>query len=284
MKNYFQPSSPLPHHPALCNHSAFPLARRALLTGAALALFSVITPANAADSDDWTGFHIGGNIGYGWFDSDVKTAFLPGTFASSYSLPNKSLDVDGPLAGVQLGYDWQFGQNRDYVLGVEVDFNWSDMHDSRSGGPLAFGDGTFPAADDGSRYSVSTDIDWLSTARLRAGFLPKPNWLIYATGGLAVGEVKNKAMARLGGGNAAIYANSSSETRTGWTLGAGTEWKFASQWSAKLEYLYFDLGDDKLTANRVNSPAGGDPDPDRRVRTRYDLDGHILRVGVNYHF
>ncbi|MDR2240761.1 MAG: outer membrane beta-barrel protein [Zoogloeaceae bacterium] len=205
-----------------------------LPVASALLVFSLVSPANAADVGDWTGLHVGGNIGYGW--GDYSDSVL------------QASDVDGSLAGAQIGYDWQLGQNHNIVLGVEADFNWSDMQDTLKSRYPQYD--LFAIGGNGALVSIndtSIDLDWLSTVRLRAGVLPRPDWLIYATGGFAFGNVK--------------YANFGSSRGAGWTLGTGTEWKFAPQWSAKAEYLYFDLGN-----------------------TGIDFDGHILRVGVNYHF
>ncbi|MDR2219962.1 MAG: porin family protein [Methylobacillus sp.] len=250
----------------------------------ALLAFSLVTPATAADVGDWTGWHVGGNIGYGWGDADSRTIVLrngiPYVAPDDLAPFKQSLDVNGALAGVQLGYDWQLGAGRNFVLGVEADINWSDMQDSDRKSPLYNYDGSFAGNPD-SKQTVSADLDWLSTVRLRAGFLPQPNWLIYATGGLAIGKVKYRTDTDGQNGNPeAHYVDSSSKTATGWTLGGGTEYRFTSQWSVKAEYLYFDLGGNKkITADRMENP------DEFQIRTRFDdLDGHILRVGVNYHF
>jgi outer membrane immunogenic protein len=83
------------------------------------------------------------------------------------------------------------------------------------------------------------------------------NILMYATGGLAYGSVK---------GESAFL--SESKTGVGWILGAGLEMGFSPAWSAKIEYLYMDLG------SRTYSITG----------TSDDLTSSVIRVGVNYHF
>jgi outer membrane immunogenic protein len=79
----------------------------------------------------------------------------------------------------------------------------------------------------------------------------------YVTGGLAVGEVKT-SVAGFG---------SSNTTKAGWTLGGGLEVAIAGPWTAKLEYLYVDLGD-------VSGPVG----------TSTDYKANIVRAGLNYRF
>ena len=89
--------------------------------------------------------------------------------------------------------------------------------------------------------ATSDKLDWFGTVRGRLGFLATPTFLLYGTGGLAYGRV---ASATVNSFTATpdIYTGSTSTTRAGWTAGAGGEWMFAPNWSAKAEYLYVDLG------------------------------------------
>lgn len=64
----------------------------------------MIAQAPAAAAYDWTGFYIGGNVGYGWGTIDPKGG--------------KNFDVNGVLGGGQIGANWQFSQ---FVLGLETD-------------------------------------------------------------------------------------------------------------------------------------------------------------------
>jgi outer membrane immunogenic protein len=130
-------------------------------------------------------------------------------------------------------------------------------------------------------------LPWFATFRGRAGILVDPSLLLYGTGGLAVGEVKVltqlSATAQLFGPGVAGTipsgapvtvlgpASSESQTRVGWTAGAGLEKKFSQNWSAKLEYLYLDLGTKTYfggTANAID----------------VSFHDHILRAGINYAF
>ncbi len=99
------------------------------------------------------------------------------------------------------------------------------------------------------------------------GYLPDPNWLVYVTGGVAVGKVTGNASFTLGALSASV---SDSVTKTGWTIGAGVETKLGtnSHWSTKLEYLYIDLGTVNMFTNGVS------------IRAR----DHVVRLGLNYKF
>ena len=72
---------------------------------------------------------------------------------------------------------------------------------------------------------------WLATLRGRLGY-SVDRWLPYITGGGASG---NAYVSSPGG--------AVSDTKGGWSAGAGIEWAFLPNWSAKVEYLYVDLGD-----------------------------------------
>ena len=88
-------------------------------------------------------------------------------------------------------------------------------------------------------------------------------WLPYITGGVAYGDVKMTAGA----------AGSETKSKLGWTAGAGVEYAFMGAWSAKLEYLYVDLG--KVTCTAACS--GTTP-------IDVTFTSNILRGGVNYKF
>jgi outer membrane immunogenic protein len=123
--------------------------------------------------------------------------------------------------------------------------------------------------------------------RGRAGVLADPQTLLYATGGLAVGEFKYSAQTTtsiqvfgLGIGGTtpngpplvlASAAASSSDTRVGWTVGAGVERKFSPNWSGRLEYLYLDFGSKTYFAGTAN-------------QADLSFHDHILRAGINYEF
>jgi outer membrane immunogenic protein len=67
--------------------------------------------------------------------------------------------------------------------------------------------------------------------------------------------------------------------RFGWTVGAGIETMFASNWSAKLEYLYVDLGS---ISNSVVLPTTAGFPLAANVTSR--VTDNIIRAGINYHF
>jgi len=148
-------------------------------------------------------------------------------------ISNSGNEPSGMSGGLQAGYNWQWGQ---FVLGGETDLQASAADDTFAG------------------WKFSNP--WFGTLRARAGYAWN-NMLFYGTAGFAYGGV-----------TAEVGGTDESKTQTGWTAGLGMEVGFAPNWSAKLEYLYMDLG------NRSYSLTG----------LENSLQTNILRFGINYHF
>jgi outer membrane immunogenic protein len=124
-------------------------------------------------------------------------------------------------------------------------------------------------------------MPWFGTVRGRLGVEPSEHWLLYVTGGLAYAQIKStaaiSAVAMTPGGTfTAATSSSVNNDRAGWTAGAGAEWMFAKQWSAKVEYLYMDYG-------HINDGFAG-------VGTlavlgiNSHVTDNVVRAGVNLHF
>jgi outer membrane immunogenic protein len=131
------------------------------------------------------------------------------------------------------------------VFGLEGDIDWTDI----SGSTNCFG------------LTCRTENSWLGTVRGRVGYA-WDRFMPYFTGGAAFGDIKATVPAFV----------SSSSTNVGWTIGGGVEGAIAGNWTAKLEYLYVDLGDTTCSALACG------------VATNIDLRMSILRAGVNYRF
>ena len=121
--------------------------------------------------------------------------------------------------------------------------------------------------------SESAQINWLVTVRPRVGYV-WDNWLVYATGGWAFGKVAfTDAVVPVPRGGP--IGTTIARDKSGWTAGAGVEYGIAGGWSAKLEYLYVDLGS-------VNGLMGPNGVPSAVIVTNHDLKDQIVRVGINY--
>jgi outer membrane immunogenic protein len=142
-------------------------------------------------------------------------------------------------------------------------------------------------ANDGTNITstVTQKLSWFGTARGRAGVLVTPSVLLYGTGGLAYGQLKTGGSitgTNIGGVPVTVAFPGTSSTRVGWTAGVGVEGKIAPNWTAKLEYLYMDLGSVSAgpIATTILVPvrtAGG-------VSYSSRFTDNILRAGINYQF
>ena len=211
----------------------------------------------------WTGFYVGANAGYRFGEN--RTTFLYSGASPAGLFPTRLKDDKGSFTGgAQAGYNHQIGS---MVLGVEGDVNYLGSGKRQS----------FVGSSGVLTSSVSTEskTDWLGTARARAGFA-FDRALVYGTGGLAFGNVKSSTAASLNTG--AAWAGSKSDTAVGYAVGAGVEYALTNNLTTKIEYLYYNLGDQK-TALVGSGPVGA-----FTVGSKAKVDGDIVRAGLNYKF
>jgi outer membrane immunogenic protein len=127
------------------------------------------------------------------------------------------------------------------------------------------------------RIGFAQQLPLFGTARARVGFTPADRWLVYATGGLAYGEIRTDATVTVAG--VGSTATSYSQTKAGWAAGAGIEAALGGGWTGKVEYLHMDLGSVSGTfMSATTVPLRG-----TFVATSGVTD-EIMRVGVNYRF
>jgi outer membrane immunogenic protein len=245
-------------------------------------------PVVVAPVYNWTGFYVGVNGGGGWSANNNGT--LTGTdagtggFLAPFGVPQTfsaiglPLSSSGGLAGGQIGYNWQMAN---WVYGFEADGDWAGI--KRSTAIVAGGGVGFVPGDSQVTVTGTTKLQGLETIRGRIGFLATPQFLLFATGGLALGQeqVTLQAVCPTCGpslpsaGQTGI--NTTSTTQAGYAVGAGAEWKVAPQWSVKAEYLYVGLGNQSTTVTYNYGVASSGT---LTVKQNYN----IARVGVNYQF
>jgi outer membrane immunogenic protein len=291
----------------------FALAISALVVsavGASAADMAVKARPMAVDiAYSFTGWYIGANAGYAWSNNSLNSTATAGpcdpaagggcaltptystlsAIGSTFSVP---LKTNGFIGGGQFGYNWQ---SANFVAGLEADIQGlSDANKSVTFASTVPST-TFPAQPLTQTTTVSRSLDYLGTVRGRVGFLAAPSFLIYGTGGLAYGGVNTSTSITQGcigctffGGNPNTTGSLSS-TRVGYAVGAGLEWMFAQNWSAKAEYLYYDLGTANNTLPQLRGFNGGGAvagplfmSSTAVTSTRFS--GDVVRAGINYHF
>ncbi len=254
----------------------------AAVTGAVAADLPVYTKAPPRAVFSWTGFYVGANAGVAIdgsaYELDPTGCFLTGCgFDGVAANPGRTFTGAFRQAaltgGAQAGYNLQAGAA--WLAGIEADTNYNGIDESFSGrvplgAPLV---GTTP-------LTQTQRVGAFGTVRARVGFVPSERLLLYATGGLAFGEINAASNVRFLV-TTDQYAGSASVVRAGWTGGGGVEWAFANHWSAKAEYLHVDLGSfSYVDACVTPTPVCGTPFP--TYATHLTAREDILRLGLNY--
>ncbi len=204
-------------------------------------------PAVVAHGYNWTGPYIGGNVGSVWGNEHWRYV----------DPPNSTLTPDfaGYIVGGQLGYNVQLSG---VVLGVEADYGATDAR-----GGISCPNATF--------FTCQADARQLASVTGRLGV----TWgraLFYGKGGWAIGEVSASGKLNLTQ-NPGGFVNGVETTNwlNGWTAGGGMEFALSDRWSAKAEYMHYDLGKDRFQVS------DGPEFVDAHVRE------DVVRVGVNLH-
>jgi outer membrane immunogenic protein len=253
--------------------------------GAALALSTIAAaaPAGAADMAvppyqpalpvpvvwSWTGAYIGIHGGGAWGTKDwnLTSAQIlgpPVLFSST-----GSHKVNGFIGGGQYGANYQIGG---LVVGVEAQFSWGNVKGR--------GD-CFPELFPGLANNCESNAKWLGTLAGRIGGAID-HALLYVTGGGAfAGDEYTFSNPNVVGGALLVPPVTVKDTRVGWMVGAGAEYAFSPNWSAKIEYDYLDFGTKHY---QFFSPSTGGT----AISSLYDVDItqriHMVKLGLNYRF
>jgi outer membrane immunogenic protein len=257
------------------------MSRLGLVAGALASACVVGLPPNAAAADDWSGPYAGLHAGYGWGGTTARLeSVLDGV---PISLPALDLEeipstyrnsLSGFIGGIQIGYNHRIDR---LVVGLETDFSYFGLKGNATASGLATS-GT-PSTTDPFTSAQSQRMDWLATLRARLGYAASDALLLYATGGLAVGKVEDSTLLRFFTIGGTTFFGARSSTLAGWTAGGGGEYRVGGNWTVKIEYLYFDLGDTVLPGIDVVSP-----NQPFQTRRHFEHSGHIVRAGLNYRF
>lgn len=196
----------------------------------------------------WARSYVGVNAGFGWGNSSQQSTVIGGGPAPDELGPvpqdaDGSYKVNGGLIGVTAGYNWQFSN---WLVGLEGDLGSAGIKGSSSVC--------------GGTHECGTKLDAFGTVRARVGSVMGKT-MIYATGGLAVGDIKAWDVSGPASGT---------KYKAGWIVGGGVEQRISGPWSAKLEYLYADFGGADYFTLANHTP--------EHVR----LTTQTVRLGLNY--
>jgi outer membrane immunogenic protein len=203
----------------------------------------------AVPAANWTGSYLGIQGGFVRQDGSLNNV------SGGFPLESPSGSKLGGTVGGVVGYNWQAGS---FVYGLEGDWSWLG--------------GKATTSADLARTSLGAD--WVATARGRAG-LAVDATLLYLTGGLAFGHVKNNASSVT-----PVLLDVSLDqnaTKVGWTAGVGIEHKLSPNWTAKAEFRYVDFGTSSASCTPGIASCAGYRGEFRNTLT-------MGLVGLNYKF
>lgn len=224
-------------------------------------------PASSPRQYNWSGLYIGAHLGGGVALTDVADPFGPSIYGDAVRSP-------GPLAGVQTGYNWQFGQA---LLGLEADVSWADLYGTNT----CFAYSGFYLS-----TNCASDVSALGTLSGRLGWLlgGDRGTLIYGKAGAAW---QHREVDATTSGGYGFPPTGVSGPRWGWTIGAGAERALTQHWSLKAEYDYLSFGGERLPTPEgrfqgVPSQDFGDLVPVASRATSFSQDAHLVNIGLNY--
>jgi outer membrane immunogenic protein len=267
----------------------------------------VVETKPAPEPYNWTGLHIGGNIGgilsyydFSAFNEFVDAgsqfgrtpvgAFITGTVPLDirFPVPSKEQHEGSVIGGGQIGYDFQFGH---WVIGVEGDFDRTSVEAAREFRDTFVGTGTIPIL---RGIDTTTQVDflrtaetnWTASARLRLGWAYN-QFLFYGTGGgswtdvnirsqdIASSTFNDPAIFGFAGTVRDTHVSRSEDTLGGWTAGAGIEFAVFENVTMGLEYRHAGYGSTTRDFHRKNRILPGDVDVD------LDTDMVVAKMNIN---
>ena len=224
---------------------------------AGIILLALATSAAAAEQPraNWSGCHVGLSAGGLWSNSSYNNGLIVGGVQSSFNF-----NASGAIGGVQIGCDYQQASN--WVIGLQGDFTFADAKE---------GETIFPPL---SVETVNLKIDWFASLTGRLGYAFGP-WLAYGRAGAAWAKTEIHDFG--------IFFIPTMDVRgdsipVGWTVGAGLEYALARDWSARVEYDYFDFGNDTF---QLSGTATAGP---TTIQSSLKQSFSVVKIGLNYHF
>jgi outer membrane immunogenic protein len=244
----------------------------------------------------WTGFYIGVHAGAAWQGNQNMTFQDPNGIIAPVGLNQVGNSELGGIGGLQLGYNWQFAPA--WVAGVEGDFSWASLSDTRTATPLSFtaGGGVGPpfgfavgqAAGIVKNTSVhmSADTEWLSSVRAKLGFTGwLNNTMFFATGGVAWANVEYSAQeANVPAVFAQTFSSVTSFTQiqTGWVVGGGAEWMATPNILLRAEYLFYNFSGGPNASAFLTPNPGAFPAAFNYSWSNYNV--QVARIAGSYKF
>jgi outer membrane immunogenic protein len=235
--------------------AAVPIAAHAADLPAAVPAYRA--PVYAPTIFTWTGFYIGGNIGAAWAQSEWTD--------SRFGLDWGRTSDARFIGGGQIGFNYQFAGSS-FVIGAEADFDWFGNNN---------GNGVTVVGPLGHSFNIVSNDTRIATLAARFGY-GFERALFYGKAG--AGWVGNDGFTITDLTTSQSFIGSTSNTVSGWLVGAGIEYAFTNNWTVKLEYDFLGLPSRTFVLPGVVIPAlaGDSITGDHNVQ--------MVKLGVNYLF
>jgi outer membrane immunogenic protein len=237
-----------------------------VLAGQAVAAdFPPAAPAPFAARFNWTGCYAGVHLGGGWASKNITDPVLlvqDTLLGAGTTTGVTTVDPQpgGVVLGGQIGCDYQFGSS--FVIGIEGAASGSTMKRNRLVGLPATGDAAL----------VQANTDFLSSLTGRIGYAID-NVLLYARGGAALAGDQFEVSGTLTGPGP--YDFRGLDNRFGWVVGGGVDWAFSRNWSAFVEYDYYQFGSaNVLMTDQISTLSG---------LVNFSQHVQVVKAGVNFH-
>jgi outer membrane immunogenic protein len=177
-------------------------------------------PAVVAPIESWTGLWFSGGFGFGMMD--YQHSEFDGASPTTLSSVGQDAAGKGWLGKVGLGYDYQFMGN--FVIGAFADTQWSSI-----GGQYSYSNSL--TAGPSNVFTGQAKNDWSWAIGGRVGYVALPGLLTYFNGGYTQAHFKGvnylDGDVTSGGFGSNVGVVLGSQTRGGWFLGGGTEYRIS---------------------------------------------------------
>lgn len=213
-------------------------------------------PPESPPQTSWAGFYVGINGGYG---SSARPPAMQADWPPIATGRLAASSLGGGVGGVQAAYNWQGLLDKGVVLGIQGDLTYEKL------------EGTLTTA---GALEARTSLNSFGTLKGRTGYA----WdrvLLYATAGLAFGDIENTLFYKDGFGQA--FSVDAETTRIGYSAGGGIGLSLTPTWSLKVEYEFLHLG-----GLSTSESVGDGPGSTVRI-TDFGHDYQIIRAGLDYH-
>jgi outer membrane immunogenic protein len=261
----------------------------ARLLGLCALLFAGLLPMSVmAQGPDWNGYYLGASLGGRIASNDWNTYLVcPNSRFCGGGLigpdNQRSFDSAGVRLGAFGGRNWRMGES--WLAGLEAEFGWASNRSSSGPIPGTTLSGLLPSYTVGDNASVN--LSWDASVRARVGMLLRPDTLLFGTAGLALQQVEMTASCSNDGfstfcsqPSGVPHYDSQTMVLPGWTIGAGLEQMFSTNWLIRLEYRYADFGQINPTFFAYNLGGNGDD----RIFSHLRIRTHTVNLGVAYKF